>query len=434
MTKLQKDKKNTSLNPALQEANKPKKQFLLRNLVWNKHFTNPTNRPETIAETLNNELKQDKRIKYSIFTIERGKRQNEQSFHFQGYIEFNNKIDATSFNKEFNFTDIQSRKGSQQQAIDYVNKEKSKISTQVYTFGIPKKQLHKHNTQDNDIPADKQLQEVLINQRLKQNFYSNFNDIENDFEHIFIKQTKWLKNLWDRYHPIKVLDIEPAETIWIYGHSGIGKTTWTNNYLLEKGYRDEQITKQKASSETRPKLWFSLEDEDREVLWIEEIRENFPQFNDIIQIIDKGTRLEVKGSQIDNKYKLIIFNSLHSPGYVYKSLPFGHQVEILRRLYRGNNSKVYEVIPDSKTYNKIIDKTDELPKILLEHYKNQDQLRRHQQIQEWQSQKLYKYIREERYDKHNQTTPSRITWKQIYPDYPHYENLEDNDIVKIYEH
>jgi hypothetical protein len=192
-------------------------------------------------------------------------------------------------------------------------KNGTRLLDQFFQFGIPKKQgcvLKKYNAEDPDIKNDLDYQRLLLDKRLKENYYLKFADIEKDLTLLFIKYQKWCKNLWDEYHPIKnkKLDIFPAWTIWIYGNSGIGKTTWTNNFLKENGYSDFNICKKKASYDLRPKLWFDLKDENISALWIEEIRENFSDFNDIIQLIDKGTRLEVKGSHINNNFELIIFN------------------------------------------------------------------------------------------------------------------------------
>ena len=45
-------------------------------------------------------------------------KQNNSSFHFQGYLEFSWPIDALAFQKKWSLTDIQSRIGKQSQAID----------------------------------------------------------------------------------------------------------------------------------------------------------------------------------------------------------------------------------------------------------------------------------------------------------------------------
>lgn len=276
-------------------------QILARNLVWNKNikFLN-LEEAEKIAQNLLTDFQKDQRVQYCIFSIERGSEQSIEQAHFQGYLEFNRRVDARAFNKIFNFNYFSLRQGTQQQAIDYVKKPESKLSSKLFQFGQPKNQrfIGAYNNSDPEIPNSIRKQETLINRRLKNNYYPKFENIEKDFEHIFIKQSKWLKELWNRYHPVEVIDEIPAKTIWIYGPSSSGKTTWTKNFFRTRNITSKQICKKKASNSKRPKLWFELGDEDKKFLWIEEIRENFPDFNDIIQLIDKGTRLEVKGSHV----------------------------------------------------------------------------------------------------------------------------------------
>jgi hypothetical protein len=147
----------------------------------------------TLANKFNENLKEDDRIIYSVFSIERGKKQDSKSFHFQGYSEVSRPVDINAFKKEFDLADTQARKGSQSQAIDYVKKERTKILDRFFEFGIPKKlgrELKKYNTEDLDIRSDMDFQRILLNQRLKENYYSSFTDIEKDFELLFIKNDK----------------------------------------------------------------------------------------------------------------------------------------------------------------------------------------------------------------------------------------------------
>jgi hypothetical protein len=147
----------------------------------------------TLANKFNSNLQEDERIVYSVFSIERGKNQDSKSFHFQGYSEFSRPVDGLFFKKEFGLMDVQARKGSQSQAIDYVKKERTKILDKFFEFGIPKKlgrELKKYNTNDLDIRSDMDLQRILLNQRLKENYYSSYSDIEKDFELLFLKNEK----------------------------------------------------------------------------------------------------------------------------------------------------------------------------------------------------------------------------------------------------
>lgn len=410
------------------------KQLLLRNLVWNKHFTNEITEQEPkkyipIAKNLLEELRCDPRINYCLFTIERGKKQNKSSFHIQGYLEFKDKLDAIAFNKKHQFTDIQNRKGSQQQAIDYVKKTETKIDNELYTFGIPKKQLYKYNLKDEDIPKDMDLQRILLHQRIKDNHYKTFQDICEDFELLFLKNEKWCKNLWDKYHPIKVIDAEPIKTIWLYGHSGIGKTYWTNNYLKDNGYEDKDICRK--SYEGIDKVWFDLTDEDKKVLWLEEVREDFPNHNKLIKIIDRKDFLPVKGSQIKNTFEVLIINSLHSPQKVYRELKIGNQIEVLRRLYLGKECKVYELIPNLENHNELIDKTNELPNALKNHVERHEKLIELEGFKE-ELLRVMKYLKENDIkisDYYNKTLDQKI---QNQLDY-YKENFEKESLQSIKE-
>lgn len=345
---------------------KKKKRFLVRNLVWNKHYIDylkNENNLEPIkgeAHELLKNLKEDLRISYCIFSSERGASQNNKSFHFQGYLEFNRLVDAIAFNKEFKFNDIQIRKGSQKQAIEYVLKEKSKLLKEIFRFGEPKKQgrdLKKFNDQDPDIRSSLDYQRLLLNIRLKEKYYKEFEEIEKDFSLLFIKYYNWCKDLWNRHYSVN--NDEPARVMWIYGKSGVGKTKFTTEILKEKGYNlDRDVLKKKASSTVNSKIWFTMEEENYKVLRIEEVRQDFPNYNDIIQLIDRGTKLETKGSHIINKFELIIFNSLEHPSSIFEHLNLEDQQQILRRIYEG---EVIELIPDKKNYNKKIDRSKEYP-------------------------------------------------------------------------
>lgn len=173
-----------------------KKRFIARKASWNKHFTNVLKNENDqsfveIAEEINQELQKDYRIKYSIFSIERGKKQNNLSFHLQGYLEFKTTVDLNSFNKNYDFF-IQDSKGNQQQNLDYVKKTSSKIFKSFFEFGTPKQQklLRRYNTQDEEIPKEMDLQMILLDERFQKNHYQNFEDIKKDFILLFLKHEK----------------------------------------------------------------------------------------------------------------------------------------------------------------------------------------------------------------------------------------------------
>ena len=118
------------------------------------------------------------------------------------------------------------------------------------------------------------------------------------------------------------------------------------------------------------KVWFNLADEDKKILWIEEVREDFPNNNKLIKIIDRKEWLPVKGSQIRNTFEILIINSLAAPENVYSHLKEGNQIEDLRRIYLGKNNQVYyvkRVFNDPDQYNQIINMISKIPTVLKTH-------------------------------------------------------------------
>lgn len=339
-------------------------RFLARNLVWNKHITSEY-QPE-FSLKLNSILQSFKNITYSIFTPERSADQAPNHWHFQGYFEFSKLTDLHAFNKKLAFswdystsffTDKQTRQGTQQQAIDYVKKEgihfhrKLEQIDQSYQFGIPKGQLSLYNKSDPQIPKDIRYQKILLNRRLKENYYLRFEDIEHDFEYLYLSDQKWLKNLWDRYHPILKKDLPMMMVYWISGKTGVGKTTLAKHILYNQlGYQESEIAFYKAPDEENPKLWFDKEDQDAKALWIEEVDERYPSRRKLMDIIDRKSRLEVKGSKMRNNFETLLITSYNSPEFNYSRVKDENlRREILRRIFQRDPeksiclTKVYEL-------------------------------------------------------------------------------------------
>lgn len=337
-----------------------------------------------------------------MFKPERGKHQRNNNFHFQGYIKFKRTTDIIAFERKLAFRwnkkDVffsfkEYRKGTEQQAIDYVKKEQSKLYDKFFEFGIPKKQgreIIKYNKNEIDIPKDSDGQLVLLKCWLKEDKekeskgekkrYNEFEEIEKDFPLLFVKHENFIKRIWEKLNPINISKIKPLRVIWVYGHSGMGKSTWIDNFLYKKmKYSGSDVCYK--TYEGTDKVWFQLEDEHKKVLQIEEVRENFPDNNKLISLISKKNALPVKGSLIKNNFELLIIASLHSPEMVYSSLKIGNQVEVLRRLYMQKDNKVIQLIygkdennPENSYFNNeskrwvtIYDRTHLLPKNLIKH-------------------------------------------------------------------
>jgi hypothetical protein len=379
------------LKPSIIMQAKSKFNFRARVFPWNKHFNSVCSYHSDISTFLKQTLKNNfPEIKYTIFTPEQGANQAEGDWHFQGYTEFTKPVTIAAFGRrlaqiwnqtpwrsstddEYFFSDAQVRKGSRQQAIDYVRKENNfahrhhQQLDHSYELGL-KKPISKYNQRDLEIPADLDGQKVLLDKRLAAGYYRDFQAIKQDFHLLFVSNRKLCKNLWDEYHPIQTLDVKPLRVIWLYGASGAGKSYWTNDYIKSLGYSSADVCCK--SYEGVDKVWFNLADEGKKVLWIEEVREDFPNNNKLIKIIDRKDWLPVKGSQIRNTFKLLIINSLAAPEKVYCHLKEGNQIEVLRRIYLGDNNQVYyvkRIFNDSDNHNQVIDVTKKIPAVLRDH-------------------------------------------------------------------
>jgi len=163
-------------------------------------------------------------------------------------------------------------------------------------------------------------------------------DIHKDYPYLVIHNEKKLQDRINKYNPISVLPTF-ANTYWLYGESGSGKSTYTYQLLKKKGYMDNNVCVKKSPHGKAPRLWFDKYDANKQVLWIEEVRENFPNKNDWIKLIDRRDLLETKGGHIRNKFELIIINSLLPSWEVYPVNDIITQTEqgVKKSFLRENN-------------------------------------------------------------------------------------------------
>lgn len=350
------------------------KERLLKNVCWNWH--NPTKTEEELL----NEFKNDKRVKYTVFTKQKGKKQ--KTYHFQGYSEFFTRIRFTTFKNKWNFSDIQSRKGNQLQAIDYILSSETNIDKNIWEFGEKERNYHITNPGNKEIPSNFKKQWIHILENIENHTYKSIFDVKKDYPYVFIHHKHKLQQLINDFTVIDYYNLRPLRVVWMYGKSGSGKSTYTLAFLKKLRYKTSEITEKKASSETEPKIWFDFEDENKKVLVIEEVRRNFPKYNDLIKIIDKKGLLPVKNSHIRNNFELLIINSLEKPEIIYKSLEPIHRKEILRRIYESLPNNLILLVKKNKkqlkTFRKgvktsvfwkkyhptLINKTKILPRIL----------------------------------------------------------------------
>lgn len=101
---------------------------------------------------------------YMIFQKEKGNKTNNE--HYQGYIEFNQKMTMKGIKIIMNDNKIhlEPRRGTQKQAIDYCKKEDTRIG-EPKEFGTPKKQGKRSDIDDIlfDVNEGDTMKEILSN-------------------------------------------------------------------------------------------------------------------------------------------------------------------------------------------------------------------------------------------------------------------------------
>lgn len=83
-----------------------------------------------------------KGLTYMIYQLEECP--TTKKLHYQGYMEFDDKITLNSLKKKMGDNEIhlEQRKGTQQQAIEYCKKSNTKVPGTEFEYGKPKRQGH----------------------------------------------------------------------------------------------------------------------------------------------------------------------------------------------------------------------------------------------------------------------------------------------------
>ena len=285
-----------------------------------------------------NKLK-NKPLSYYIFQREQTEEIKE---HWQCYFEFHKQQYLTTLKKIFgNLAHIESRKGTQEEAIKYCKKEFSKIGS-TYEWG-----KRKEKTKEKIKAKKKTLKGVI--EAIKNKNFNDFEEIINEID--ILEYFKWqnlLKNAWEYFNPINPLEIKPARVIWLFGEAGSGKSCWTKKYLRQHNLNSAAYINPQNMSYT-DKVYFDPSYEAKQVLVLNEVDKEFPKHNNLIAFIDRTTLLNTKGSYIRNKFELIIINSIYKPEQVFSYLGKKNASQILRRIFNPYlNCLVYEVKTNKK--------------------------------------------------------------------------------------
>ena len=185
-----------------------------------KYWCFTINNPEVSAEQLQAVALAHTDIKYLIFQEEQGE---EETRHFQGYIEWRNRKMLSYVKRHFNHrAHYEKRRGTQQEAIDYCRKEDTRIAGP-YEYGEPTETNQGKRT---DLLAVKEsIDEGLRKREL--------------YEDHFCVMSKY-RHLYDDYTMTKrPRRTEDLVVILNYGPPGTGKTRFAyDNYGQSEDFWD----------------------------------------------------------------------------------------------------------------------------------------------------------------------------------------------------
>ncbi len=250
-------------------------------------------------------IENNKIITYAVFQLEECPTTKKP--HLQMYIELAKQQSLRQIKKIFNDNTIHidSRKGTQKQAIAYCSKEDTRIEEPVF-LGVPK-------TQGKRTDLDS-IKEAVKNGEKLIDIIDNIESI--NFQKIRVAQI--LKTIYSQQRT------EKPTVIWIYGKTGTGKTRWV--------YENHNDIYTKPNN----KWWDGYEQQ--ETILIDDYRKDFCKFHELLTLTDRyPTKREIKGGTIEINSKYIIFTAPHSPRQMWD----GRTDEALNQLIRRID-KVYK--------------------------------------------------------------------------------------------
>lgn len=254
------------------------------------------------CENFKKEIKTDEELKeylifldYLSYFIFQREYSEEKGEHWQMYLEFNKQQYFSKLKKDLGEeSHIEKRKWKQISAINYCRKSKSKIGN-TFEWGIPKK------------------------------------------SRVWNKRKRTNKGL---------LDIYQCKVIWIFGESGSGKTTYTDQIIRKENIKEKEIAMiSPLDMSYNERIKFKKEWEKKRVLLINEVDESFPKHNNLISFIDRKTPLlSFDDKEIKNNFELIMINSIYRPEEVFGYLGKRNAAQVLRRIFNPIfDCKVYEI-------------------------------------------------------------------------------------------
>lgn len=232
---------------------------------------------------------------YIIFGYEVGDQENTP--HLQGYFEVDYRIDMNVIKTwpGYERMHLESRKGSQKQAIEYCKKQGN-----WFECGTPYKYKMGHRKDLDDarrIALEKGMKNVAP--------WANLQAIRTAEKYLEYNEPgrNW----------------KPIVT-WLWGETGVGKSRMAHDIF------PDAYTKADGSK------WWNGYDRHESVIW-DDFREDDVEFNNLLRLLDRyECRIETKGGMRQFVPKHIIITSRFSPYTMYHTVGNECKMQLLRRL------------------------------------------------------------------------------------------------------
>ncbi len=241
---------------------------------------------------------------YAIYQLEECPDTKRQ--HIQMYAELASQQSIKQVKERFNdkTIHIESRKGTQQQAIAYCSKTDTRLEPTI-TIGTPKQQ-------------GKRTDIIKIKEAVKAGI--RLTEIIDDMEEPNFQSIRVAQILKTVYSNPRDSD-NPPEVIWLYGKTGTGKTRWVYEF-----YKD-------IYTKPNNKWWDGYEQQ--ETILIDDYRKDFCKFHEMLTLLDRyPTTREIKGGTVHINSKYIIFTSPYSPRRIWENRTYEDLEQLMRRINR----------------------------------------------------------------------------------------------------
>ncbi|HUD44048.1 MAG TPA: hypothetical protein VMR41_00740 [Patescibacteria group bacterium] len=258
-------------------------------------------------------------VNYCIYGHETGE---EETYHLQGYAQFNKQISLKAVKKIFPRAHIERVRGTQQQAIEYCKKD-----GHFDEFGTLKRHGGKDSTQAKNSVKYADIKESIVVEH--DTLINVINNCDNT------AQIKYAELIEKYVVPLQEVNIK-RKVYWYFGPTGSGKTR-TAFEMLNRG-------SWWMSSENLK--WFDGYCGQEDVL-IDDFRGDFTTFHFLLRLLDiYPLKIPVKGGFVTWCPKRIFITCPYPPSKVYTGVEDKKQLyrRITQVRYFGNS--LIEIMPD----------------------------------------------------------------------------------------